>query len=323
MAKAKSKGEFITINRENDTITIKNVILSYPHLFKKHAFEEGQEPKFSATFLIDKEEHEETFEILQGEIDRLALEKLGKKVKKDKCCLRDGDDSDKEENEGRWTLVARETKRPTVLDRDKTPLTEEDDKLYAGCIVNVQIRLWAQDNKFGKRINANLFAVQFVEEGEPLSSVSRPDADDAFDDIDGDDDGGKKSKGKKSKGKPAKGKSKGRSRDDDDEDEDEDDEDERPSKSKSKGKKAAKGRSRDDDDEDEDEDDEDERPSKSKSKSKAKPKSRSRDDDDEDEDDEDDEDERPSKSKGKSKSKPAKGKRKPRDYDEEDEDDED
>jgi len=43
---------------------------------------------------------------------------------------------------------------------------EENGKPYAGCYVNMSIRLWAQDNQFGKRVNAQLRAVQFVKDGE-------------------------------------------------------------------------------------------------------------------------------------------------------------
>ena len=62
-------------------------------------------------------------------------------------------------------ISARCDRRPQVVGRDMSSLVEGDGILYAGCYVNATVRLWAQDNKFGKRINAQLRAVQFVKEG--------------------------------------------------------------------------------------------------------------------------------------------------------------
>jgi hypothetical protein len=44
-------------------------------------------------------------------------------------------------------------------------IIESDNKVYAGCVVNATVRLWAQDNNYGKRINAQLRAIQFVKDG--------------------------------------------------------------------------------------------------------------------------------------------------------------
>ena len=74
------------------------------------------------------------------------------------------------------------------MDKIKSvPLTEDDNKLYPGCYVNVVITLWAQNNKFGKRINANLLAVQFVKDGNPFGEA-RVDVGSIFDDIEDDSD---------------------------------------------------------------------------------------------------------------------------------------
>jgi hypothetical protein len=87
------------------------------------------------------------------------------------------------------SIKASNNKRPLVIDRDKTPLTEDDNKMYAGCYVNAIIDLWVQQNSWGKRINANLLGVQFLKDGEPFSDGANASADsfDAFgdDDVDG------------------------------------------------------------------------------------------------------------------------------------------
>ena len=73
-----------------------------------------------------------------------------------------------------------------MVGKKREPLSEEDDVVYGGVIVNVLIRPWAQDNKFGKRINANLVAVQFVRDGERFGQA-RPDINEHFGDEEGGD----------------------------------------------------------------------------------------------------------------------------------------
>lgn len=57
-------------------------------------------------------------------------------------------------------------------------LTAADGRIYAGCYVNAVINLWAQDNQWGRRINAKLLSVQFADDGEKLSFGATSDADD-------------------------------------------------------------------------------------------------------------------------------------------------
>ena len=83
-------------------------------------------------------------------------------------------------------ISAANKKRPTVVDRDNSPLTSEDGKPYSGCYVDGVVRLWWQDNQFGKRINASLEVVRFRKDGEafgaaPVSASVLPDLDDEED----------------------------------------------------------------------------------------------------------------------------------------------
>jgi hypothetical protein len=171
-------------------IKLNNVRLSFPSLFQKATFE-GKETKFEATLLLDKKQHAETIAEIQEAIKVAIKEKLGgAKVGADKLCMKDGDDSDYEGYAGTMSLKAANAKRPLVIDRDKTPLAESDNRPYSGCYVNAIIELWAQNNAYGKRINANLLAVQFYKDGQPFgdaganASVNDFDAfDDESDDI--------------------------------------------------------------------------------------------------------------------------------------------
>ena len=157
-------------------IPLNHVRLSYPQLFKAKSFsaprpgETPSEPKFSASAILDKVKHAALIEAIRAGMKAVAEEKwgVGKVPKTVKYCLRDG--SEKEDTDGYGEDImfvsASNAKRPAVVDKDYSPLTEESGKPYAGCYVHMSIRLWAQDNQFGKRINAQLRAVQFVEDGD-------------------------------------------------------------------------------------------------------------------------------------------------------------
>jgi len=190
-------------------IKLINVRLSFPALFKPRSFGNSDsgdntqgEPKYSATFLMDKEKHSDLIEQIQDGIKALMDEKYGEgkyKLKAFKSCLRDGVEKEDTEGYGEDIMFvsARSAKRIPIVDRDLTPLSEEDGKPYAGCFVNASIRLWVQDNKWGKRVNAALRTVQFVKDGEAFGEKPA-DPEEEFKDLGEDEDGDETPRGKKS-----------------------------------------------------------------------------------------------------------------------------
>tara|TARA_R100001530_G_scaffold113566_1_gene80539 strand:- start:482 stop:991 length:510 start_codon:yes stop_codon:yes gene_type:complete len=164
----------------SDNIILKNVRLSYPSLFSKAEFN-GQKGKYEATFLIPK-----TDTATKAALDAMIAEALSEarvqKVPADKYCLKDGDDSDQEGYAGHWSFKASSKKRPTVINLDKSSLVEEDNVLYPGCYVNGMVDIWIQNNTYGKRVNANLYGVQFVKDGEAFGN-GPIDVTDMFEDI--------------------------------------------------------------------------------------------------------------------------------------------
>lgn len=172
--------------RPDGTILIKDVRLSYPHLFTPWGTNE-QKKAYSGKFLLNKTTHAEAIKALGAHIVKLSMETFKSKLASDRVFMRNGDDSGKPEQEGSWVVSASDSKhRPTVINRDKTPVVEADDVVYSGCYVNVLIRPWTQNHpEYGKRINANLLAVQFVRDGERFAGTERPDIDDVFGDVSG------------------------------------------------------------------------------------------------------------------------------------------
>lgn len=158
-------------------LRIDNVRLSYPALFEPVSFQDGPGPvKYQASFLIEPD-NTQTLKIVKTEIARVLKENKAK-VPEDKLCLREN-----AEGEG-FILKSASDRRPVVLNKDKSAVSETDDILYPGCYCTGLVSLWYQDNKYGKRVNASLIAVQFVRDGDRFG-VDYGDVTEDFDDLTG------------------------------------------------------------------------------------------------------------------------------------------
>lgn len=163
--------------KEQKVIKLLDVRLSYPSLFAPTAMKNNDgssgKSQFQATFLLDKKKHAGVIKQLEAEIQRVALDKFGKKVPLKHVCLHDG--SEKEDKEGYGDdimfVIAKSETRPPVVDRDMTPLVKDDGKPYAGCYVNATISLFAYSHPTGgKGVSASLRAVQFLRDGESFGA---------------------------------------------------------------------------------------------------------------------------------------------------------
>ncbi len=159
-------------------IHLKNVRLSFPVLFEAKSFNDNDpssKKEFSASFLMAKD-HPAVAELKTAFVG-IATTKWGDKgpaqlanlFRDDRLCLHDGDRKDYDGYAGNLFVRANNDIRIPVIDMQRVPITAQDGKLYSGCYVNAIISLWVQDNKWGKRINANLGGVQFYRDGEAFS----------------------------------------------------------------------------------------------------------------------------------------------------------
>ena len=172
-------------------IIIKNVRISYPHLFDKQKAKDG-EPSYNAAFILPKN-HPQLFAIRE-KINTVAQivykdkwETILKGLKANgKGGLQDGDSKPESAGyEGNLFFNANnKSERPDVRDRNKNVLTKEDGKLLdGGDYVNVSVEFWAMNHKeHGKRINCKLLGVQFDHEGPKFGSGATAEEDD-FDDL--------------------------------------------------------------------------------------------------------------------------------------------
>ncbi|MEO1042355.1 MAG: ssDNA-binding protein [Pseudomonadota bacterium] len=161
---------------DNDgMLMIKDVRVSFPHLFTPPVIN-GEEGKCGAVLMLDPKIDAAAIIAIEARIDELIQEKLkGKKLPSDKLCLRDGDDKGRPEYEGLVVVSANNQKRPLVLNaRAEVVGSEDDNPIYGGCRVNAKIQLWAQNNNYGKRVNATLIAIQFASDDEPLDGTHVP-----------------------------------------------------------------------------------------------------------------------------------------------------
>lgn len=151
------------------TIMLENVRLSFPSLWTAKAFSEGQKPKYSCNFLLDREKDSEQIKKFKKHIVAKAKDAFGANIPKNlPVCLEDGTEKPYDGYENAMFIRAASNMRPQIIDRDRSALVEEDGRPYAGCYVNAAVSLWAMNNQYGKRISCNLSAIQFVRDGEPF-----------------------------------------------------------------------------------------------------------------------------------------------------------
>jgi hypothetical protein len=152
-------------------IVLTNVRLSFPHVFKPEKRRAGDDPnkpdRYSAAFILDKVADAKQIKKVEAAIELLIKEeKL--RVDPDKRCLKDGKSKPDLYPDTVMFINSACARKPQVVDRDRSPLTEDDDVIYGGCRVNAVLTLWGQNNEYGRRVNATLEVVQFVRDDEPF-----------------------------------------------------------------------------------------------------------------------------------------------------------
>ena len=161
-----------------------DVRISFPDLFiPKLQGENATVEKFACTFLIP--EGGELAKKIEAEILKVAEAKWpgkGAQIIKSiagnnmRYCFRPEGEKDYNGYEGNRFFKASNASRPTVIDRDKTPLVSADGKPYSGCYVNASVDFYAYENN-GKGIGASLKGVQFFRDGDAFTGggVASPD----------------------------------------------------------------------------------------------------------------------------------------------------
>ncbi len=167
-------------------ILLKDARLAFPNLFEPTTVAGEGKPRYSATLLVPAD-HPQLDE-MRKKIEAIAKDKWKDKAgallsglyKTGKVALHDGGEKAQYDGfPGNMFIAAasQESAPPTVVDRDRAPLSPKSGKPYAGCYVNASLEFWVQDNQWGKRVNCTLRGVQFLRDGDSFSAGRPADAD--------------------------------------------------------------------------------------------------------------------------------------------------
>lgn len=166
---------------------------------KPEQFQGQGDPRYSGNLIM---EDEETIAKARKAMMQAARKQWGDDAPKimkqlqagGKTCLVDGNTrEDYAGYEGNWIIQCNApANQPPKLVRTEGGRNVELDRatqsaIYAGCYVNFLVEFWGQDNKWGKRLNAQLCGIQFVRNGDPFGGGKPADLDE-FETIEGGDD---------------------------------------------------------------------------------------------------------------------------------------
>lgn len=186
-------------------VTLKCVRMAFPHIWEPQQPQKaGGEAAYNGSFIMDLTSRDpeivklgkESLEIAQKAMQQVAVEKWGAKAgdvfktlraKGDICLLDGATKAEYDGFDGNKYISARNKAKPAIvatrkyngkvihvdegnnayIDGQRVRDLPFDVKApYSGCYVNVTLDIWAQDNQYGKRVNAKLLAIQFARDGE-------------------------------------------------------------------------------------------------------------------------------------------------------------
>lgn len=176
-------------------IMLKNVVLAFPALAEPQSFGEG-EPAYGAKFPIKPNSEQqkaieaavlaEAKEAWKDKAESIVkmLEEDGKVAFTKKVYRSKKTGEPYQGFDGMHYLSTRNAKtQPTVFNQYGEEVSGKGDierQAFSGAVVNASIEIWAQDNKWGRRINCSLRGVMLTGEGENFGGGSSPASADEF-----------------------------------------------------------------------------------------------------------------------------------------------
>lgn len=147
-------------------------------LFTASAYEKDKDPEYFLRVLINKDDKQvaairKTITELYRRAWPTDAEVAYKKAKAaNRVLLHDGDEqADKDGFDETVVYFNASSKdRPTVVNRKRKAVAEEDGLFYPGCYVNVKIQIYTWENVKGRGVGCDLLGVQFARNGEALET---------------------------------------------------------------------------------------------------------------------------------------------------------
>lgn len=166
---------------------------SYAKVYKAESMEEGQEPKFSCSFLIDKSD-KATLKKIEDAIaaaKEAGRAKFGDKWAKSslKQPLRDGAEKEESNKEyaGKMFLsaYARQNQKPGIILPNKQPISDES-QFYSGCECLASLRFYPYNSTTAKGVAVSLDNILTYNTGESFEG-GKASADNDFAEVDAED----------------------------------------------------------------------------------------------------------------------------------------
>ena len=181
-------------------IILKNVRGAFLDIWTPKAFQGDGAPRYSAKFVIEPDS--ENDKAIGAAITKEATAKWKDQAKtvitdlmaRDKVCYVKRTILTKEGKpvngfDGMFALSASadpaKGQKPMVVDKKLQPTRAEDGVIYGGCRLDAKLSVWAQDNKWGRRINCQLLVVQFRADDDAFGAGAPPNVSgmEALDDV--------------------------------------------------------------------------------------------------------------------------------------------
>ena len=169
------------ISKLDRRIVIGPVRICYPNIFVPRSMVAGDELKYSACFLIPKEDTNLVEKIRQaiGRAQIAGADLWGGGIPEDlKLPLRDGDGErgHKEEFIGHFFLNAVSRDQPGVVDRRRKEIIDPRE-VYPGCYCNVSLTFYPFNEGTFNGVGCGLINIQKVADGEILTLRTTPEED--------------------------------------------------------------------------------------------------------------------------------------------------
>ncbi|MDQ3023023.1 MAG: DUF2815 family protein [bacterium] len=167
------------------------------NLFKAGTVNGEGEPAYSVTAIIPRD-HPAIAELEAAE-DEVAKAKWGTKAAATvktlraagKTTVKDGDTKtnyDGFEGNAFVSMRAKQNQKPNVY-TSRGEAIGDDGTVYSGCYAHVICSVWAQENGYGKRLNAQVTGVKFTRDGDSFGGGASPATADDFADLSAADEG--------------------------------------------------------------------------------------------------------------------------------------
>jgi hypothetical protein len=180
-------------------VKLQNVRLAFPSLWEPTAVGDSEAKAYGARFILDPKANAADVKNIEDAIALVAKDKWGAKAdailkklqsdgkitfSKDEYVNKNGDVYDGFED--MYHIGGRtpeEKEAPTIVSKKGFRVKQgEEGAPYSGCYVIAILDIWAQDNQYGRRINASLSGVQFFRDGAAFGG-GRPASLDEFEDL--------------------------------------------------------------------------------------------------------------------------------------------